>query len=99
MKLRPVFCGSKKTLASGVPMARVIFGTHHGLGVIVLPLMFYTPAAALRVLGAGPAFTPGDSRTEPPIFTSWTNVGVAASRGGRCVREIVSLVPCRCLPE
>jgi sodium/bile acid cotransporter 7 len=36
-----VFCGSKKTLASGVPMAKLLFGGHPGLGVIVLPIMFY----------------------------------------------------------
>lgn len=36
-----VFCGSKKTLAAGVPMATVLFGTHPGLGLIVLPIMFY----------------------------------------------------------
>jgi solute carrier family 10 (sodium/bile acid cotransporter), member 7 len=36
-----VFCGSKKTLASGVPMARLLFGAHAALGLIVLPIMFY----------------------------------------------------------
>lgn len=36
-----VFCGSKKTLAAGVPMAKVLFGTHPGLGLIVLPIIFY----------------------------------------------------------
>lgn len=36
-----VFCGSKKTLAAGVPMAKVLFGAHPGLGLIVLPIMFY----------------------------------------------------------
>ncbi len=40
-EITTVFCGSKKTLASGVPMARVIFGSDPALGVIVLPLMFY----------------------------------------------------------
>jgi sodium/bile acid cotransporter 7 len=40
-EIAAVFCGSKKTLASGVPMARLLFGTHPGLGLIVLPLMFY----------------------------------------------------------
>jgi sodium/bile acid cotransporter 7 len=35
-----VFCGSKKSLASGIPMAKVIFATH-GLGAIVLPLMLF----------------------------------------------------------
>jgi sodium/bile acid cotransporter 7 len=35
------FCGSKKTLASGVPMAQIIFRGHPGLGLIVLPIMIY----------------------------------------------------------
>lgn len=34
------FCGSKKSLASGVPMARVLFGTHP-LGAVVLPMMLF----------------------------------------------------------
>lgn len=36
-----VFCGSKKTLASGIPMATLIFGAHPALGMIVLPIMLY----------------------------------------------------------
>ena len=36
-----IFCGSKKTLASGVPMAHLIFGAHPGLGLILLPIMIY----------------------------------------------------------
>lgn len=36
-----VFCGSKKTLASGVPMAQVLFAGNPALGVVVLPIMFY----------------------------------------------------------
>lgn len=40
-RIAAVFCGSKKTLASGVPMARLIFGQHPGLSLIVLPIMLY----------------------------------------------------------
>ncbi|HEX5393100.1 MAG TPA: bile acid:sodium symporter family protein [Rhodocyclaceae bacterium] len=40
-EITTVFCGSKKTLASGMPMAKLIFGAHPALGVIVLPIMFY----------------------------------------------------------
>jgi len=40
-EIAAVFCGSKKTLASGVPMARLLFGAHPALGLVVLPLMFY----------------------------------------------------------
>ncbi|WP_188797366.1 bile acid:sodium symporter family protein [Dyella nitratireducens] len=35
-----VFCGSKKSLASGVPMANVLFPAHM-LGMIVLPIMLF----------------------------------------------------------
>jgi solute carrier family 10 (sodium/bile acid cotransporter), member 7 len=38
-----MFCGSKKTLASGVPMAKLIFGAHPGMGLILLPIMIYHP--------------------------------------------------------
>jgi len=38
-----VFCGSKKTLASGIPMAQLMFGTHPGLSLILLPIMIYHP--------------------------------------------------------
>lgn len=38
-----VFCGTKKTLAAGVPMAKVIFGSDPRLGMILLPIMIYHP--------------------------------------------------------
>lgn len=40
-EITTVMCGSKKTLAAGVPMAKILFGTHPALGLIVLPIMFY----------------------------------------------------------
>jgi sodium/bile acid cotransporter 7 len=40
-EIAAVFCGSKKALAVGVPMAKVLFGAHPGLGLIVLPIMIY----------------------------------------------------------
>ena len=42
-RIAAMFCGSKKTLASGVPMAKLIFGAHPGLGLILLPIMIYHP--------------------------------------------------------
>jgi len=38
-----VFCGSKKTLASGVPMAQIMFAGNPALSVILLPIMIYHP--------------------------------------------------------
>ncbi|MBF7685280.1 bile acid:sodium symporter [Acinetobacter sp. B10A] len=35
-----LFCGSKKTLASGVPMAKILFAGH-AFGLIILPLMLF----------------------------------------------------------
>ena len=42
-QIAAIFCGSKKTLASGVPMAKLIFGAHPGLGLILLPILIYHP--------------------------------------------------------
>lgn len=36
-----VFCGSKKSLATGVPMAKILFAGNPALGLIVLPLMVF----------------------------------------------------------
>lgn len=38
-----IFCGSKKSIASGVPMAQLIFASDSRLGLILLPLMIYHP--------------------------------------------------------
>lgn len=64
-----VFCGSKKTLASGVPMARILFGADPSLGLILLPIMIYHPLQLVvcgvlagrwaRQAEAGPAAAPG----------------------------------------
>lgn len=42
-RIAAIFCGSKKTLAAGVPMAKLIFGAHPALGLILLPIMVYHP--------------------------------------------------------
>ena len=40
-EIAAVFCGSKKSLANGMPMANVLLAGHAGLGVLVLPMMVY----------------------------------------------------------
>ena len=35
-----VFCGSKKTLASGLPMAKILF-VGHPIGMLILPLILF----------------------------------------------------------
>lgn len=42
-RIAAIFCGSKKTLASGVPMAQLIFGQSPLLGLVLLPIMVYHP--------------------------------------------------------
>jgi sodium/bile acid cotransporter 7 len=46
-----VFCASKKSLATGIPMAQVIFGGHPALALILLPIMIYHP---LQLFVCGP---------------------------------------------
>ena len=40
-EITAVFCGSKKTLASGIPMGKILFAGHPAIAIIVLPIMFY----------------------------------------------------------
>src|SRR3546814_20509010 len=42
-EIAAVFCGSKKSLAAGAPMAALIFGSGGTLGLRVLPIMIYHP--------------------------------------------------------
>lgn len=42
-RIAAVFCGSKKTLASGIPMAQLMFASHQGIAMILLPIMVYHP--------------------------------------------------------
>lgn len=38
-----MFCAPQKTIASGIPLAKAIFGAHPGLGLILLPVLLYHP--------------------------------------------------------
>lgn len=54
-RIAALFCGSQKTLASGVPMASILFSSPHdaapfSAGLVILPLMCYHP---LQLLLAG----------------------------------------------
>jgi len=42
-RIAVVFCGSKKSMATGVPMAQIMFGFDPALGLILLPIMVYHP--------------------------------------------------------
>jgi len=42
-RIAAFFCSVKKTLAMGVPLARLIFGPSADLRLILLPIMFYHP--------------------------------------------------------
>ena len=40
-RIAGVFCGTKKSLAAGVPMAKIMFGTSPLLGLIIVPTIVY----------------------------------------------------------
>ena len=70
-RITVVFCGSKKSLAAGLPMASVLFAGQ-SLGLVVLPLMLFHQlqlmvcATLARRYAAGPA---PDGRTVAPALT------------------------------
>jgi len=61
-----VFCGSKKSMASGIPMANILF-PGQALGLIVLPLMLFHQAQlfACAVLAQRYARRPIQEKAEP----------------------------------
>lgn len=42
-RIAAAFCAPQKTIASGIPLAKAIFGAHPGLGLILLPILLYHP--------------------------------------------------------
>jgi solute carrier family 10 (sodium/bile acid cotransporter), member 7 len=40
-RIAAIFCGSKKSMGTGVPMAQLMIGTGPSLGLILLPIMTY----------------------------------------------------------
>jgi len=42
-RIAALFCAPQKTIASGIPLAKAIFGAHPGLGLILLPILLYHP--------------------------------------------------------
>ncbi len=71
-EITTVFCGSKKSLASGVPMAKVLFAGH-AVGVIVLPLMLFHQmqlmvcAVLARRYAAGYSLRPPSTSSTRPL--------------------------------
>jgi solute carrier family 10 (sodium/bile acid cotransporter), member 7 len=57
-----VFCGTKKGLAAGIPMAHLLFVGHPGLGLILLPIMIYHP---LQLLICTPLASQWAKETDP----------------------------------
>jgi len=60
------FCGAQKTLATGVPLAKLIFGSHPGLGLILLPIMLYHPLQ-LFICGTLAGRWAGPEPTDPRV--------------------------------
>jgi sodium/bile acid cotransporter 7 len=61
-RIAATFCAPQKTIASGIPLAKAIFGTHPGLGLILLPILLYHP---LQLLVCG-VMADRFARAKPP---------------------------------
>ena len=63
-----LFCGSKKSLATGVPMANILFAGHPALGMIVLPVMLFHQVQLMvcAVLAQRFAQQTQETATRPP---------------------------------
>jgi sodium/bile acid cotransporter 7 len=61
-RIAAIFCGSKKSMATGVPMAQLMFGASPSLGLILLPIMIYHP---LQLIICGALANRWKSRARP----------------------------------
>jgi solute carrier family 10 (sodium/bile acid cotransporter), member 7 len=61
-----VFCGSKKSLASGVPIARILFAGNPALGMIVLPVLVYHQLQLLVCAVLAQRYARGSSQSPTP---------------------------------
>jgi sodium/bile acid cotransporter 7 len=63
-----LFCASKKSLATGVPLARIIFGASPALGQIIVPLILYHffQLVIVSVIAARFARDPVEAREKQP---------------------------------
>lgn len=58
-----VFCGSKKSLASGLPMANILFAGQ-AVGLLVLPLLLFHQVQLMACAALARRY---DARVEPPV--------------------------------
>mgnify|MGYP001546399607 CR=1 FL=1 len=64
-----IFCGSKKSLASGIPMAKVIFASQ-AVGAVVLPLMLFHQMQLMVCAALAQRWAARDMHPEHPQETS-----------------------------
>lgn len=69
-EIAAVFCGSKKSMATGIPIARVLFGAHPALGLIVLPLLFYHQLQLVVGAVLASRYAERQQRPAPPLSPS-----------------------------
>lgn len=88
-RIATLFCASKKSLATGLPMAGVIFGSSGALGVLIAPTMMFHffQLVIVSFLAAGYARRPEDAATtsDPAARTS-PKAGQAKPRKERAAR-------------
>ncbi|MFN3472969.1 MAG: bile acid:sodium symporter family protein [Blastomonas sp.] len=63
-EITAVFCGSKKSLANGAPIAQTLFGTNPAIGMILLPLLIYHQLQLLVCTLLAQRYAAGDDRTD-----------------------------------
>jgi sodium/bile acid cotransporter 7 len=62
-EIAAVFCGSKKSLASGLPLAQVLFAGSPGFGLIILPIMLYNQVQIMIGAGVARRYARGERST------------------------------------
>ena len=81
-----VFCGSQKSLVSGVPIATALFGAA-SVGPLLLPIMIYHPLQLLVCAWLARRYATGAA---PALSDGSANIGLAVADRGRGAEQLTN---------
>jgi sodium/bile acid cotransporter 7 len=81
-----VFCGSQKSLVSGVPIATALFGAA-SVGPLLLPIMIYHPLQLLVCVWLARRYATGAA---PALSDGYANIGLAVADRGRRAEQLTN---------
>jgi len=75
-----VFCGSKKSISSGIPIARLLFGARPDLGLILLPALLYHQIQLMTCAALARRYARQQAAADSPTALAQAEAGSGAAK-------------------